>query len=87
MSKELLEIKKDGLLLGGKPFYLASGSFHYYRTMPGGWRKRLELMKDFGLTAVQTYVAWNIHEPEDLISPACWIFPRSCLFARKWASR
>jgi len=65
MSKELLEIKKDGLLLGGKPFYLASGSFHYFRTMPGGWRKRLELMKDFGLTAVQTYVAWNLHEPEE----------------------
>ncbi len=65
MSKEKLEIRQDGLLLGGKPFYLASGSFHYFRTMPGGWKKRLELMKDFGLTAVQTYVAWNLHEPRE----------------------
>ncbi len=63
-GKCVLEIQKDSLTLGGKPFYLASGSFHYFRTLPGGWRKRLELMKDFGLTAVQTYVPWNLHEPD-----------------------
>ena len=59
-----LEILKDKLLLDGKPFYLASGDLHYFRVMPGGWRRRLELMKDFGLTAVQTYVPWNLHEPK-----------------------
>jgi len=60
-----LEILKDGLLFDGKPFYLASGDFHYFRVLPGGWKKRLDLMKDFGLTAVQTYVPWNAHEPEE----------------------
>lgn len=60
-----LEILKDGLLFGGKPFYLASGDMHYFRFFKGGWRRRLQLMKDFGLTAVQTYVPWNLHEAEE----------------------
>lgn len=64
MTKELLEIHKDGLTLGGKPFYIASGDMQYFRFFKGGWRRRLELMKDFGLTCVQTYVPWNLHEPE-----------------------
>jgi len=59
----MLQIHKDGLTLDGKPFYLASGDIHYFRIFPGGWRRRLELAKEFGLTAVQTYVPWNLHEP------------------------
>ena len=62
---EKLRITKDGLYLGEKPFYLASGDMHYFRYFKGGWRRRLQLMKDFGLTAVQTYVPWDLHEPED----------------------
>ncbi|MDD2440750.1 MAG: beta-galactosidase, partial [Eubacteriales bacterium] len=58
-----LIIHKDKLELDGRDFYLASGDFHYFRCLPGGWRRRLKLMKDFGLTAVQTYVPWNLHEP------------------------
>ncbi|MDD6308402.1 MAG: beta-galactosidase [Clostridia bacterium] len=59
-----LEIRKDGLYLDGKEFYLASGDMHYFRIMPNGWKRRLELMKNFGCTAVQTYVPWNMHEPK-----------------------
>ena len=65
MPNEKLEIRPEGLFLGGQPFYLASGSMHYFRIQPEGWRRRLELMKDFGLTAVQTYVPWNLHEKEE----------------------
>lgn len=65
MRKELLVIHSDGLTLGGKPFYLASGDMHYFRFFKDGWRRRLQLMKDFGLTAVQTYVPWNLHEPRE----------------------
>lgn len=61
---ERLEIRPDGLTLGGAPFYLASGDMHYFRFRRAGWRRRLTLMKDFGLTAVQTYVPWDLHEPE-----------------------
>lgn len=60
-----LEIHKEHLTLGGKPFYLASGDMHYFRCLKGGWERRLRLMKDFGLTAVQTYVPWALHEPEE----------------------
>ena len=60
-----LEIRREGLFFDSKPFYLASGDMHYFRVLPGGWRRRLQLMKDFGLTAVQTYVPWNLHEPEE----------------------
>ena len=52
MEKQKLEIRKEGLFLGGKPFYLASGSMHYFRVEPSGCKRRLRLMKDFGLTAV-----------------------------------
>ena len=59
-----LEIRKDGLFLDDKPFYLASGDMHYFRFFKEGWRRRLQLMKDFGLTTLQTYVPWNLHEPQ-----------------------
>ena len=64
MDQAVLQIHPDGLTLGGKPFYLASGDMHYFRFLKSGWRRRLQLMKDFGLTAVQTYVPWDLHEPE-----------------------
>lgn len=60
----LLTYEGNKLFIDGKEFYLASGSMHYFRYQPGGWRHRLKLMKAFGLTAVQTYVPWNLHEPE-----------------------
>lgn len=63
--KTLLEITKDGFVLDSKPFYLASGDIHYFRFFKDGWRRRLQIMKDFGLTAIQTYVPWNLHEPEE----------------------
>ena len=59
-----VEIKKDGVYLDGEKFFLVSGDFHYFRTLPGGWERRLRLMKDFGLTAVTTYVPWNLTEPK-----------------------
>ena len=58
-------LKSDGLYLDGEKFFLLSGDFHYFRTMPSGWESRLKLMKDFGMTAVTTYVAWDLHEPTE----------------------
>ena len=65
MKREILEIGKKHLTLGGKPFYLASGDMHYFRFFKDGWKRRLQLMKDFGLTTLQTYVPWNLHEPRE----------------------
>ena len=59
-----VEIKPDGVYLNGEKTLLLSGDFHYFRTLPGGWKRRMELMRDFGLNAATTYVAWNLHEPK-----------------------
>ena len=64
MEKQLLEIGENEVTLSGKPFYIASGDMHYFRVFKSGWARRLKLMRDFGLTCVQTYVPWNLHEPE-----------------------
>lgn len=50
-------------LLDGKPFRILSGALHYFRVVPEYWCDRLEKMKAFGLNTVETYVAWNLHEP------------------------
>lgn len=60
---ERIEVRPDGIYLDGEKFFLLSGDFHYFRTLPGGWKRRMELMKDFGITAITTYVPWNLHEP------------------------
>lgn len=40
-----------------------AGDIHYFRIYPGGLRRRLEYMKAFGVSVLQTYVPWNLHEP------------------------
>jgi len=50
-------------MLNGQPFRIISGAIHYFRVMPEYWRDRLEKMCAFGLNTVETYVAWNLHEP------------------------
>jgi len=50
-------------LLDGKPFRILSGAIHYFRVVPEYWRDRLEKARMFGLNTVETYVAWNLHEP------------------------
>lgn len=61
----ILEIKRDKLMLDGKEFYLACGDIQYFRIFPDEWERRLEILKDFGLTAVQTYCPWNLHEKNE----------------------
>jgi beta-galactosidase len=42
---------------------ILSGALHYFRVLPQQWRERLELLRAMGLNTVETYVAWNLHEP------------------------
>lgn len=41
-------------LMDGKPFRFVSGSFHYFRALPGVWKDRLKTMKAGGLNALDT---------------------------------
>ncbi|MFC5404077.1 glycoside hydrolase family 35 protein [Cohnella soli] len=48
----------------GKSVQLISGALHYFRVVPEYWRDRLLKLKACGLNCVETYVPWNLHEPE-----------------------
>lgn len=55
----------------GKNFYyndekinIISGAIHYFRMFKEQYRDRLLKLKACGFNAVETYVAWNIHQPE-----------------------
>lgn len=55
---------RDNFYLDGKPFQIISGAFHYFRTVPAYWRDRMEKLKAMGCNTVETYIPWNMHEPE-----------------------
>ncbi|MEU9662088.1 glycoside hydrolase family 35 protein [Streptomyces chartreusis] len=62
-----LTTSADGFLLRGEPFRIVSGAMHYFRTHPAHWADRLRKARLMGLNSVETYVPWNLHQPD----PAC----------------
>lgn len=60
-----LSISGDQFLLDGQPFRLLSGALHYFRIVPEYWRDRMLKLKACGLNTVETYIPWNLHEPEE----------------------
>lgn len=59
------KIEGDGFALDGKPIRLICGAMHYFRIVPDYWEDRLRKLRACGFNAVETYVAWNLHEPEE----------------------
>jgi beta-galactosidase len=49
--------------LDGAPHRLLAGAIHYFRVLPQLWKDRLLKLRACGLNTVETYVAWNLHEP------------------------
>ena len=58
-----LSIHGNAFVQDGQPVQLLSGAIHYFRVVPDYWRDRLLKLKAMGLNTVETYVAWNLHEP------------------------
>ena len=56
-------IDEDRFMLNGKPFRILSGAMHYFRVLPEYWEDRLRKLRGMGLNTLETYVAWNMHEP------------------------
>ncbi|MFD3947897.1 beta-galactosidase family protein [Streptomyces sp. NPDC058579] len=54
----------EDFLLDGRPVRLLSGALHYFRVHEEQWGHRLEMLRAMGLTCVETYVPWNLYEPE-----------------------
>lgn len=50
--------------LNGKNISIYSGAMHYFRVPRAYWRDRLKKIRAAGLNSVETYVAWNLHEPQ-----------------------
>lgn len=51
--------------IDGKPVYLNSGEFHYFRVPKADWRRRMRLFKEAGGNVLATYIPWLLHEPEE----------------------
>ena len=49
--------------MNGEPFQIYGGAIHYFRSMPEKWHDLLLKLKNCGLNTVETYCAWNLHEP------------------------
>lgn len=58
-------VQGDQFLYEGTPLTLVSGAIHYFRVIPEYWKDRLSKLKACGFNTVETYVAWNIHEPQE----------------------
>ncbi|KAL9233365.1 hypothetical protein vseg_008379 [Gypsophila vaccaria] len=60
------EVKYDGrsLIIGGQRRLLFSGSIHYPRSTPEMWPSLIGKAKEGGLDVIQTYVFWDLHEPQ-----------------------
>jgi len=56
-------IDNNHFLLNGKPFRILAGAMHYFRVVPEYWEDRLLKLRSLGLNTLETYVSWNLHEP------------------------
>ncbi len=61
----MLTVSGNQFMLDSKPFRIISGAMHYFRVMPEFWRDRMKKMRACGLNTLETYTAWNLHEPEE----------------------
>ncbi len=51
--------------VGNHKVWIVSGAVHYFRVPRNLWRDRLLKLKRAGCNTVETYVAWNVHEPRE----------------------
>lgn len=65
-----LSIVDRQICLDNKPFRILAGAMHYFRIHPELWEDRLRKLKAMGLNTLETYSAWNVHEP----NPGEWNF-------------
>ncbi|MBS6679733.1 MAG: beta-galactosidase [Clostridiales bacterium] len=52
-------------MLNGKPFKILSGAVHYFRIPEAYWEDTLYNLQAMGFNTVETYIPWNLHEPEE----------------------
>ncbi|MFE9423116.1 beta-galactosidase family protein [Kitasatospora sp. NPDC006697] len=50
-------------LRAGREHRIVSAAIHYFRIHPDLWRDRLERVRAMGCNTIETYIAWNFHQP------------------------
>lgn len=67
ISHRSFHIADDRFFLNNQPIQLISGSIHYNRIHPDQWQDRLQRSLSMGLNAIQLYIPWNLHNPDENI--------------------
>ncbi|HII60916.1 exo-beta-D-glucosaminidase [Pyrococcus horikoshii] len=62
-----MKVQHDGRLysLDDERIVVYGGTLQYFRVPRNYWEDRLRKMKSHGLNTVETYIAWNWHEPQE----------------------
>ena len=61
----ILQIRDNEFSYDEKPVRIISGAIHYFRVVPKYWEDRLTKLKACGCNTVETYIPWNLHEPQE----------------------
>jgi beta-galactosidase len=65
LKSQKIERNSFQYILDGVKTPIYSGTLHFFRTPPKTWNKRLRDIKEAYCNTVDTYVAWNWHEPRE----------------------
>ncbi len=52
------------LRVDGRPFFIHSAAFYYYRIPRDQWETLLERYRSLGINTIDIYIPWNWHEPQ-----------------------
>ncbi len=53
----------------GRPHRIIAGAIHYFRVHPEQWQDRIARLAAMGVNTLDTYVAWNFHQPNKGVPP------------------
>lgn len=59
-----LSADKPYFTLNDRNISIYSGALHYFRVPRAYWRDTMRKMRSAGLNTVETYIPWNLHEPQ-----------------------
>ncbi|MEE2569148.1 glycoside hydrolase family 35 protein [Pseudarthrobacter sp. J64] len=64
MPHSILSYRDSQLFRSDVPHRILAGAIHYFRVHPDQWEDRLLKLQAMGANTVDTYVAWNFHQPK-----------------------
>jgi len=73
-SQSIVEHDRLSYSIYGERAFINSAAIHYFRMPRAEWRDVLVKAKLAGMNCIDTYVAWNVHEPEE----GQWRFEGDC---------